>query len=346
MTPPTYCTSCGHELGIGRFCTNCGKPVPGRHPEATPAAGVPPTPPPAASPSAPAAPPPVGAVPPAARYPLFADAATTVRSPAGPPPAAPFEPTTDPVTIGDPPAPPLPDRGTGRRELPGWLPWAVGLVLLALVTGLGGLVLTRAGDGEGRSSNVPGPQLTDTTNDRSPDSALPDSEGTGGPVDEPEPGEVVELTGRARAQVPAVAGPSRDRQNNPVDFEAPNLLDGRPRTSWRMPGDGSGETLTFDLGDEVVLTQVGLINGYAKVDGPDNWYRGNRRIRAAQWEFDDGTRITQELADQRTMQMIDIGAVATTTVQLHLVTVTRPGRGPNGRDFTAISEIRFLGADS
>lgn len=23
----TYCTSCGHELGVGRFCTNCGHPV-------------------------------------------------------------------------------------------------------------------------------------------------------------------------------------------------------------------------------------------------------------------------------------------------------------------------------
>ena len=22
-----YCTSCGHELGVGRFCTNCGHPV-------------------------------------------------------------------------------------------------------------------------------------------------------------------------------------------------------------------------------------------------------------------------------------------------------------------------------
>lgn len=36
-----YCTSCGHELGIGRFCTNCGHPVSDE--------------------------------PPAARYPLFAD---------------------------------------------------------------------------------------------------------------------------------------------------------------------------------------------------------------------------------------------------------------------------------
>jgi hypothetical protein len=145
--------------------------------------------------------------------------------------------------------------------------------------------------------------------------------------------------------VPAVAGPSRDRENNPVDFEARNLLDGRPRTSWRMPGDGTGETLTFDLGDPVVLTSVGLINGYAKVDGPDNWYRGNRRIRAVQWEFDDGTRITQDLEDRRTMQMVEIDPVETTAVRLHLVAVTPPGEGANARDFTAISEVRLLGAD-
>lgn len=342
MTTPTYCTSCGHGLGIGRFCTNCGKPVPGRHPEAMPAAGAPPAPP---SPHPVVVPPPVGSVPPAARYPLFADAATTVATPSGPPPTAPPGRTPHGLPVGPPPATPPSDRIPGRQGV-GWLPWVTGLVLLALVTGVGGFLLVGSGDDERHASDELSHQRTEGVGAPSTaGSAFPDSKGTGGPVEEPEPGEVVELTGRARAQVPDVAGPSRDRQNNPVDFEAPNLLDGRPRTSWRMPGDGSGETLSFDLGDEVVLTEVGLINGYAKVDGADNWYRGNRRIRAVQWEFDDGTRITQHLVDHRAMQMIDVGAIRTTMIRLHLVTVTPPGRGPNGRDFTAISEVRFLGAD-
>jgi hypothetical protein len=279
-------------------------------------------------------------VPPAARYPLYADAVTTVVAPSGHPPP-PYG-----VPLGPPPGAPPPDQGRERRGAPRWLLWVIGLVFVALVAGVGGVVLLGPGDDERRASDEPSERRTDGAGDPSHEgSTLPDSEGTGGPVAEPETGDVVELTGRAQAQVPAVAGPSRDRQNNPVDFEAPNLLDGRPRTSWRMPGDGSGETLTFDLGDQVVLTEVGLVNGYAKVDGPDNWYRGNRRVRTVQWEFDDGTRITQELTDQRSMQMIDIGPVETTTVRLHLVTVTPPGKGPNGRDFTAISEVRFLGAD-
>ncbi|HEU5035971.1 MAG TPA: hypothetical protein VFT70_03120 [Nocardioides sp.] len=51
------CTSCGHELGGGRFCTSCGRPT----------APVPP-PPPSTPPS-----PHAGQVAPSPRYPLFAD---------------------------------------------------------------------------------------------------------------------------------------------------------------------------------------------------------------------------------------------------------------------------------
>ena len=37
---------------------------------------------------------------------------------------------------------------------------------------------------------------------------------------------------------------SRDRANRPVRFLPENMWDGRPRTSWRMPGDGTGEAVT------------------------------------------------------------------------------------------------------
>jgi len=323
MTTPTYCTSCGHELGIGRFCTNCGQPVPGRHPEAAPSSGAP-----AAATAV--VPPPTGQLPPAARYPLYAD---------GPPPSPPTAAAPQPPYAPPPP----PSRPGGRSRLP----WVVAVVVVALVAGVGAfLVVSAGGDDspgrEDRASDGGSPPATEDPATSAP--VEPDSTGTGGPVEAPLPGDVVDLTAGASAQVPATAPASRDRDNRPVTFEARNMLDDRPRTSWRMAGDGTGATLTFDLGQEVVLTDVGMINGYAKVDGADNWYRANRRIRSVQWEFDDGTRITQDLTDRRTVQLVPVGPVRTTRVVLHLVTVTAPGRGPNGRDFTAISEVRFRGA--
>lgn len=329
MTTPTYCIACGHELGIGRFCTNCGRPVPGRHPEAMP---------PIDAPTAPRATPPIeppsaSQLPPSARYPLYAEAPPTERSP-----APPVMPAPAPVR---PPAPSY----DAPRSAPAWLPWVIALVVLAIVAGVGAFLLIGGGDqtaADGRDDQTGETVRPADSGTDGPEK--PDSTGTGAPADAPDPEDVVDLTSEASADVPAVAPPSRDRQNEPVSFVAANMWDGRPRTAWRMAGDGSGETLTFRLGTEVVLTEVGMINGYAKVDGPINWYSGNRRVRAVQWEFDDGTRITQEFADKQTLQMAMIGPVRTSTVKVHLITVTEPGQGANGRDFTAISEVRFLGA--
>ncbi|MCR1781651.1 hypothetical protein KVF89_03815 [Nocardioides carbamazepini] len=337
MTTPTHCTSCGHELGVGRFCTNCGQPVPGRHPEAAPAA------------SAPVVPPPTGQLPPAARYPLYAEAPTTRP---GPPPA----PVTQTAPAPPAPAPYAPPPGTAptrdRSAMP-WLPWAIGVVMLALVAGIGAFLLVGAAaddDGDRADDDRTGAASAQRTDDAEPtgpdasDEPRPDSTGTAGPIDEPDPGDVSDLTSSASAEVPATAPGSRDRQNRPVTYDAENMLDRRPRTAWRMPGDGTGATVVFDLGEESVLTEVGLVNGYAKIDGADNWYLGNRRIRVVQWEFDDGTRITQELTDRRPMQTLAVGPVATRRIVLHLVEVTPPGTGPAGRDFTAISDVRFRGA--
>ncbi|GAA4095557.1 discoidin domain-containing protein [Nocardioides kongjuensis] len=335
MTTPTDCTSCGHVLGVGRFCTNCGQPVPGRHPEAAPAT------------SAPVVPPPTGQLPPAARYPLYADAPA---SPPGPPPAAPPAVTTQlapPVPAFAPPSAP----GSPARAGTPWLPWLLGIVVLALVAGIGTfLLVSGGGDDPDASDRSARGQGTDGAGPVTPPSAgasgepLPDSTGTGGPVEPPATADLRDLTSTAKAEVPATAPASRDRQNHPVTYVAGNMLDGRPRTAWRMPGDGTGATLVFDLGRDVVLTEVGLVNGYAKVDGTDNWYRGNRRILAVQWEFDDGTRITQDLRDRQGVQLQPVGPVATRRVMLHLVEVSAPGKGPNGRDFTAISDVRLRGA--
>lgn len=339
MTSPTYCTSCGHELGVGRFCTNCGRPVPGRHPEADPPAVVPPHPAAPTTVAAPVVPPPTGDLPPAARYPLFADAAGTDA------------PGTDAPTVVAPaitsapglaPLPLAPQPGGGRAVR--WVPVVVALVLLAVVAGIGAvLLLSRDDDGSAADANRQRSQQADPSAGAGSEPAQPDSTGTGGPVDPPDVDDVVALTEDLSAEVPAVAPPSRDRENRPVRFRPANMWDGRKRTAWRMPGDGTGQTLTFDLGDDVVLTEVGLVNGYAKVDGANDWYAANRRILSVQWEFDDGTRVTQDLDEVRGPQTIGVGPVETRRVRLHLLEVSAPAPGPDGRDFTAISEIRLLG---
>lgn len=311
-------------------------------------------------PTAPVVPPPSGQAPPSARYPLFADAPPTVTTadadatritPAAPAPQPPPFLAPAPVVVPGAPAPPSsPERSPGRR--PAWLPWLVALVLLAVIGGVGGVLLLGNGDDDtasdersARPSDSTGPTdgATDGSTDPEPEPAQPDSSGTGGPVEAPDPDDVVDLTAGLTAEVPAIAPPSRDRQNRPVRFRPANMWDARPRTAWRMPGDGTGRTLTFELADDVVITEVGLINGYAKVDGPTNWYTANRRIRTVQWEFDDGTRVTQELDERQVLQMVDLGPVETRTVTLHLLEVSEPAAGVDGRDFTAISEVSLLG---
>ncbi|MBM9461335.1 hypothetical protein JK386_15645 [Nocardioides sp. zg-536] len=237
------------------------------------------------------------------------------------------------------PGPPTPPGGRAAPRGP-WWPWALGVAAVVLTAGLGAVLLLGGSEGDEDVPAAQSPVASDSpTTDQD---GSPDATGTDGPVEQPD--EVEDLAAETSVQVPAVAPASRDRDNKPVDFEAANLIDDDPRTAWRMPGDGTGQILTFDLGDEVVLTEVGLVNGYAKIDGEDDWYRGNRRITAVQWEFDDGTRITQQLSPLPNMQTHSIGPVRTRTVRLHLLEVSAPGRGDNGRDFTAISEVRLTGA--
>ncbi len=130
-------------------------------------------------------------------------------------------------------------------------------------------------------------------------------------------------------------------------YVATHMLDGRAETTWRMPGDGTGETITFRLDSPAVLTEVGLINGYAKV-GQDSgglldWYAGNRRIFEVEWTFDDGTVMTQTLRETADMQTLALDDVETGTVTLRLLEVSDPGTGRAARDFTAISDISLVG---
>ena len=158
----------------------------------------------------------------------------------------------------------------------------------------------------------------------------------------------VEVAGRASAKAPKTATPNEDVNGDQVSYDASNMLDGVPDTAWRAPGDGTGMKLTFTLREPTELHQVGLINGYAKTSTDSkgrtfDWYLGNRRIQSVIWVFDDGSKVRQQLTETRELQMVDVPDVVTRRVVLKLATVSAPGEGNAARDFTAISEVSFVG---
>ena len=121
------------------------------------------------------------------------------------------------------------------------------------------------------------------------------------------------------------------------------MLDGVAETCWRMAGNAAGDEIVFTFQAPVELTEVGLINGYAKTSGDLDWYNGNRRVLDVEWVFDDGTTVEQPLDSTRELQSLPIDPVTTTSVTLRLLEVSDPGSGRSARDYTAISDVSLVG---
>ena len=357
----SVCTQCGHPLGVGRFCTDCGHPVDETGPVSEDTGGVDdwrtgtaerPAVLDESEPTVvvrrPVLPPPVQTPNEAPRYPLYADEAPPV--PAPPPQPAPY---VAPVDLA--PDPSLEShRHVGERPPRSaaavWLPWVVGGVVLLLVGSLGIWLLLGTGDDTS-------PASSDTASDPAAGSSEPSQTEGQEPSDKPKddksdkpskPGKPSGVSRSATPTVPATAPPNEDVDGNMVRYVARNMLDGVPETTWRMAGDGSGETLSFELPAATTITEVGMINGYAKTstDGGRNldWYQGNRRILEAEWIFDDGSTVSQDFESTHNVQTIDVDNVKTKTVQVRLVRVSAPGKGPAKRDYTAISEVFLVGS--
>ncbi|MFT4286844.1 NADase-type glycan-binding domain-containing protein [Nocardioides sp.] len=245
-----------------------------------------------------------------ARYPLFV----------GDPP----EDTASraPVAVAPRPTSPVATRHPARRRRRGVLVLALGSALAVVVAGLGLWLVLRPDDTPASSAlpDVPPPAGSATWHD---------------------------LAGEAVATAPATDNPGVDTDGQPTSYDASNMLDGDAGTAWRMAGDGTGQELTFTFSREVTLTEVGLINGYAKTGGEGedelDWYLGNRRVLAVDWVFDDGTTIHQDLRETRDPQTRPVPDLATRTVTLRLTAVSAPGDGPAGRDKTSISEVSLAG---
>jgi len=303
------CPRCGEALGpaAGRYCINCGQRVDG-----------------------------------AAPVEEYGDWRTDTSERSGLPMTA--GPTRDPAPVLPPPVDPSrPHRADGPAQSLS-VALIAGLVVLVLLALLG-TWLFFGGSGDepapvAQESHQPKPTLVPSTPVKPKPSKTPKTP-------PPAKGKPVDLTREVDATAPRTAPPSTDSSGNRVTYEAGQMLDGVPETCWRMPGDGTGSTLVFTLPRETAITELGVINGYAKTAqdsrGPLDWYHGNRRILRVVWTFDDGTELSQELGDTTSMQTIEVDHVRTGTVKMTLDQVSPPGTGRAARNYTAISDVSLLG---
>lgn len=335
---------------MGRFCLNCGHPIgepapvppvtATKTPSAPPAQVAPVAVEPTALPVQAADPTPVPPVSPPRIEPQVEpqdapQAEPEIESQAEPQPAwdpreelLPYEEVDD-LAVDDP--------LKGRA----WIAWVVGAVLLVGLV----LVLLQAfgTDGEDDTASDPG---TSESSDPSPDPASESpeqetpEETTEGPTGV---GKRFDLATGATFTVPDTAPPTTDFDGNLVAYEASQMGDGNLTTTWRMAGDATGQTITLALAEPGVVYRVGLVNGYSKQVAGVDWYPNNRRILAVTWSFEDGSTIEQTFAERPGLQMLKVPPVQTGTVGIQITSVTPPGSGNLGRDYTAISEVSVIG---
>ena len=127
--------------------------------------------------------------------------------------------------------------------------------------------------------------------------------------------------------------PTRTSADRVVRYDPAQLLDGGGPPAWRMPGDGTGELITIRLAQPGVVTEVGLINGYAKtrataaaaglVPPQPPGARGRLVLRRRQRGHPAPRRCA------RTLQTVARGPTsAPGPIRLRLLDVTPPAPGP------------------
>jgi hypothetical protein len=211
---------------------------------------------------------------------------------------------------------------------------------------LGAFLLLRGAGGDESSPAAPTPLVPTTS---APPSS---SETTSAPTTAPttSTGAPADVAGLAQASAPTHAPAGVDFAGQTVTYVAPNMVDGVVETCWRTPGDATGTVLTFRLDRPTEITEVGLVNGYAKTAYAGgrryDWYQGDRRVLSVDWVFDDGTAVSQTFSETRSMQTRDVPPVTTSTVQVRITAVSPPGRGPAARNDTAVSEVSLVGSAS
>jgi hypothetical protein len=334
--------SCGAELGVGRFCLNCGHPI-GAPAPARPRLAPAPVPveqQPIAPPVQAADPTPVAPTSP----PDVAD-----EGPAQPP-AEPLAESSDaarpPRSEWDPREELLPYEEVDEIDLPAvrghaWVYWIAGAALLVALVFLLLKVFESDDAAVDATAAVDGASSTESSQDAgATEEAAAGQEAGSAPEGV---GKRRELAGTATFDVPGTAPPTQDFDGSLVAYEASQMGDGDLSTAWRIAGDATGQKITMTLPETAVIHRLGIVNGYAKNVAGVAWYPNNRRILTVTWQFADGSAIEQTFAERPGLQTMQVPPVATRTLSITINAVTPPGGGDLGRDYTAISEVSIIG---
>ncbi len=147
-----------------------------------------------------------------------------------------------------------------------------------------------------------------------------------------------------RAVADCQAAPSIDGAGKTVRYDPELLLDGDRSTAWRCAGPGVGRSLVFLFPGESQVAELGLVNGYTKVDPSTaaDRYGEYRRISEVTWTFPNGAAFQQQLTDgEQSPQTLQIPVQAADRVTLTITGSTRPGSTGESRDAVLISEASF-----
>jgi hypothetical protein len=155
--------------------------------------------------------------------------------------------------------------------------------------------------------------------------------------------EVASLT-PTQVKVGCQAPQTTDDAGHPVSYAPEQMSDGNMNTAWRCNGDGVGQVVTFEFPAGATIVEVGLVNGYAKVDPASGAkrYGEYRRITKVTWTFANGTAFQQSLKDGVTaVQKLSIPSQPGDRVTLTIEASSDPGSAARGRDAVVISEVVF-----
>ena len=310
--------------------------------------------PPAGAPAQPPAWPGAFVSPPPGPRTEFPSGAPTPSGPVWPSDPGPWaqQPTAPPPAPWAQPLVPSPRAPAGYGGPPQGSPRGprTGLIVVAVVAGLvlaaGGIFLGAMffGGGSGDSSGATQAQVgnSQASGQGSLSGSRPGgaTQHTGTPLDPARVGPVQPVAVTATC----TALPGVDAAGNPVTYKANLTLDGVAATAWRCPGSAVGQRLVFDFGRTVTLTSVGLIPGYAKVDPVDgtNRFAENHTVTGVTWQF-DSSRFQNQAIPSPSPSLAEFPLAGGVQTRRVVLTIAGTGNDTATRDFTAISEVQFVG---
>lgn len=90
-----------------------------------------------------------------------------------------------------------------------------------------------------------------------------------------------------------------------VSFSGDMVVDKMEMTSWGIPGDGSGESITFEWDQPVSIYHLGIGGGYSPEAASEMTDYDSRQPTKVLWKFDDGSTYEQRFGNLNGIQQVD-----------------------------------------